>query len=250
MSNRIPSSTCAARCLYQESITYLRRGSHGSAKPVRPTNRRAYSTELRRLYVLIQFDIPVIVLADVIVSSRRRCPLFSLLRMSRPLRTTISSRNLIACVGSPGPRRDETASARRGSYAARFSESTLTRFPHERACKRHHDSPIAIESGTGLSGRASAERGCSSQHASRAARWASSGVRRRAAVWTSSGATAGADQGCVVRNTSRHFARHGAARRRAAQLRNLDVCGRVLRGRDERRGERARGSFIAVGEPR
>lgn len=28
MSNRIPSSTCAARCLYQDSITYLGRGSH------------------------------------------------------------------------------------------------------------------------------------------------------------------------------------------------------------------------------
>lgn len=170
--------------------------------------------------------------------------------MSRSLHTTICSRNVIACVGSPGPRRDEPASARRGSYVARFSESILIRFPHERACKRHNHSPTAIQPGTGLSGPASAERGCSSEHASRASRSTSSSVRRRAPLGTSSGAAARADQGCVVRNSRGHLARDGAAWGRAAQLRNLDVCGRVLRGRGERRREREqRGSFIALVGP-
>jgi hypothetical protein len=135
--------------------------------------------------------------------------------MSRSQHTHTERRIVVVCLDSPGPRHDETASASRGSYAARLSESSLIRFARDRRCQYLHDSPAASEPGSDLSGHASTECRCTRECASRASRSAPSSVRRREALGNSRGAAARADQGCVVRNTagiSRVTALHGDER--------------------------------------
>ena len=159
--------------------------------------------------------------------------------------TNRTRRFVVACLDSPGPRHDDPAPVRRGSHAAGLSEFPAIEFTIWRERDRQRQSPTAHESGDGVPGCASANRGCDAERTSRAPLRAPADMRGCAALGASRGAAARLDQGRVVRHPRGDLACAIDARRRAAQLRHLDVRGRVLREPGRGRVEGARAQTLA-----